>query len=421
MAYLRAKSKSGQPGELGQPNTSLSNTENSTIQGTSSQTGTPSPNKTSNFVDMNTYLKNNEKQINEFADKSTSGIVNKANTIESNISDADSRFKQSVAKDTFTEDKSWLDNIFNDPSKFTKEKPNVDRFHTIRDDKWSGDTSLEDQLSGYETRKDIDYVDDRAEAFQSREGREGILKEQNKGTRYSPNLSKLDGALLQSSDTARNTFIDRGKNIQNKDLLGNLIGKEVDANNLYRDTKKKNTEFSTEAKSRFNPTYTDHKNQLTGYANEVNKNAKNRDDWATGMNMQSQPVWVPDYNYSDANGSTGTWVNMPNAVNPFELGDPMGDQEFKNKLNSQLGVDNKAYDIMRNRDSANINTVSTQEDLAKLQALNELGGEEFAQDYLDPNAYRNRSLRNFGDKTNPNLWDQIMAIDTNRRYSPSNY
>lgn len=420
MAYLRqrnANSRSNSPGV----NNQLSSTENTEIQGTGGNNTPGSPTSSGNFVDMNKYLENNEKQIQDFANKSVSGVMDKANTVESSINKADQDFKTSIDKDTFKEDKNWIDNVFQNSAQFVKDQNNVDRFHTIRDNKWNGVKSLNEVIDPYTTRKDIDYVGDRANAFQTRDGREAYLKEQNQGIRYSPNLSKLDSALLQGSDKARNTFVNTGKDIQNKDLLNSLTSKEVNADNLYRTTRDSNKEISTDARSRFNPTYTNHKNELTGYANEVNKNSMLRDDISTGLNSGNRQIWVPNVNYSDANGSEGMWVETPNIDNPNNLADPMGDQEFKNKLNERLGVDNKAYEILRNRDSANMNTVSTQDDLAKMEALNLLGGDEFKQTYLDKDAYRNQALRNFGDKTNSNLWNQIMSIDQNRRYSPNNY
>lgn len=420
MAYLRqrnANSRSNSPGV----NNQLSSTENTEIQGTGGNNTPGSPTSTGNFVDMNKYLENNEKQIQDFASKSVSGVMDKANTVESSINKADQDFKTSIDKDTFKEDKNWIDNVFQNSAQFVKDQNNVDRFHTIRDNKWNGVKSLNEVIDPYTTRKDIDYLGDRADAFQTRDGREAYLKEQNQGIRYSPNLSKLDSALLQGSDKARNTFVNTGKDIQNKDLLNSLTTKEVNADNLYRTTRDNNKAISTDARSRFNPTFTDHKTQLQGYANEVNKNSRSRDDEATGYNLQANSVFLPNINYSDANGSEGIWVDIPNIENPNNLADPMADQEFKNRLNERLGVDNKAYEILRNRDQANMNTVSTEDDLAKLEALNLLGGDEFKQDYLSRDAYRNQALRNLGDKTNPNLWSSIMDIDRNRRYSPNNY
>ncbi|TGM95046.1 hypothetical protein EHR02_00135 [Leptospira levettii] len=420
MAYLRQRNQNSRTPQGGVVNNQLSSTESTEIQGTGTNKST-SPNESGNYVDMNKYLENNEKQIQDFANKSVSGVINKTGEVQGAINKAESDFQKSVDNAKFKEDQNWIDNVFQNSTQFVKDQSNVDRFHTIRDSKWNGAKTLSDVYDPYGTRKDIDYVEDRARAFQTRDGREAYLREANKGTRYSPNLSRLDSALLQGSDKARGTFVDTGKDIENKNLLGTLMNKETEADNLYKTTKDFNKAFSDKVKSNFNPTFENHKTELQGYANEVNKNAKGRDDLATAYNMQSQPVWVPDYNYSDANGETGIWVNMPNAVNPFELGDPLGDQQFKDRLNERLGVDNKAYDILRNRDQANMNTVANEDDLAKLEALNLLGGDEFKQDYLSRDAYRNQSLRNFGDKTDPTLWNKIMEIDQNRRYSPNSY
>lgn len=416
MAFLKKPSLTDQDKTNSSGTSSLVNTESSSIQAVGSGNGTPSSGKTSgNYTDLNTYLKANEGSINDFADKITGDLNSKAQSFENKLSDANNRFNTSVDQNTFKQDKSWVDNVFKDPTAFTKNKDEVNQFHRIRDNKYDGFKSLSDVLNPLDARKDINYLDDRASLFGNSTGREQILRENQKGGLYNPGLSKLDNALIQGSDSARNKFVNTGSTILGNNYTGQLSKSELDADNLYKTTAQANKNLSDDTRSRFNPAFQKEKDTLQGYANKVNKNSNIENDMYNANYMKSNRIWAPTGG-NDVNGNpNGYYVDIPNTQNPYNMDDSIGDSNFLNKIHNDLGVSGRDFGILRNRESANMNTVSNADDLAKMEALNELGGSEFEQKYLDPNAYRSASLRAFGDGTNPNLRSQLMELDQRRR------
>ncbi len=397
----------------------LSNNDSGSIQ-VGGENKSSTPNSSGSYTDLNSYLKANENQINDYADKVTGKLNEKVNTFNTGLINADNQFKKSVDENTFKQDKSWIDNVFNDPTKFVKNKQEVGQFTNIRDNVYKGNKSLSELLNPLNARNDINNIEDRARLFGQSEGREAILREDNQGTLYNPGLSNLDKALLQGSDSARNKFVNTSKQIADSNLTNQLTTKEQEADKLYKTTIKNNTALSNDAKSRFNPAFQKEKDTLQGYADNVNKTGKGFEDINKANYEKSKQVWVNSGTASNGQ-PTGYYVNVGNIRNPYDLDDSLNDQTFNNRIQSEMNLSNRDYGILRARESANMNTISTLDDLAKMNALNELGGSEFAQNYLDPNAYRSQALRNYGDGSNSNLLNQILALDTRRRYNPNHY
>lgn len=191
------------------------------------QQQTKGPSKSGAYTNIGAYLNANQDQAGQLAGRVAGNVVNQAEQAQGQLQGVKDNFRQQADQNTVRYDDDLVKGAVQDPTKFTQDKSNVERFTKLRTAAYRGPQGLQDVQGFGDARQSVQNAERAVEDTKTEGGRFSLLQNQFKTPDYSRGQQRLDQVFLQNAPNARNEF----QNVQGRfaGLRGMLDQKTNDA------------------------------------------------------------------------------------------------------------------------------------------------------------------------------------------------
>jgi hypothetical protein len=358
-----------------------------TIQGaTTSSSAAPAaaasspggPKGSGSFTNISQYLKQNQPQSAELANKVATNISNKGNQVRSNIDQGFNTFNTQVQENTVKQDQGLLDEAKTNAAQVAADKAKADQFIRMRQGQYTGPETLESQSFFKPITQELESAKQYGSNIESDQGRKALIGDVQKNKNvFKSGVSSLNNLLLQNDENARGILKDaRGG-------LGDLDSKLGDAGTRARDA-------VTQARADSLKTKDAVQNQFLGEGGVVNQFKQDLD---SRTNQAIEKARAEGEQFRNLLATGGSGAELPEEILAKSGMDRSQYQSVLDNRNALRGMrfGNDSWNdlsryatINKPEDQINRANFANADEYAKFNALNSLLGTE--DKFLGPDA-----------------------------------